>query len=140
MHNILAQDIMSDNVVTISEDALISQAAHLMLRDRVSTFPVVRGDKELVGIVSMTDFFKLIDCTTREYPRDFRAHLSSFKNLHVAEVMSRDIISIGPDTTLIQILRLLVEKHVHAFPVLQDGKLVGIVGRHDILNAVFSYL
>jgi len=139
MNSILAQDIMTEDVVTIHGDMLISQAAHLMLRDRVMAFPVVRGDNELEGILSMTDLFKLIDAA-QQHRRDFREYLSEFKNLRVSEIMTTNVITIAPETTLTQILRLLMDQSIHTFPVAQDGKLVGIVGRHDILNAVFSYL
>ncbi len=137
---ILARDIMSEEVVTIHEDVFLSQVAHLMLRDRVSAFPVVRGEQELVGIITMTDLFKIIDITAQQHGRDFKNHLSVFKNIRVAEVMSRETVTINADTTLIQIIRLLIEKKMHSFPVLEQGKIIGIVSRHDILNAVFSYL
>jgi CBS domain-containing protein len=139
MNTILAQDIMTENVVTIHADMLISQAAHLMLRDRVMSFPVVRGDNELMGIISITDLFKLLDAA-QAHRRDFRQYVGEFKNLRVAEVMTPEVVTITPETALTTIVRMLIDQHIHTFPVVQEGKLVGIVGRHDILNAVFSYL
>lgn len=137
---IQAQEIMSEEVVTIHEETSLSQAAHLMLRDRVSAFPVVRGPQELVGIITMTDLFKIIDVTVHQHGRDIRNHLAMFKNIQVAEIMSREIQTISPETTLAEIIRLLIDKNMHTFPVLDQGKIVGIVSRHDILNAVFSML
>ncbi len=137
---ILARDIMSENVVTIPQSTFLPQVAHLMLRDRVSAFPVVGEKQELVGIVTLTDLFKIIDVTGQQHGRDLKSHLAMFKNIRVAEIMSPDIITIAPDTTLTQIIRTLLERKMHTFPVLEQGKIVGIVSRHDILNAVFSYL
>jgi len=137
---IMARDIMSEEVVTIPENALLSQVAHLMLRDRVSAFPVIGAENEVAGIITMTDLFRIIDMAVQEHGRDFRPFLSTFKNLRAAEVMSRDVVTISPETSLSQIIRMLIEKKMHTFPVIDQGKIVGIVSRHDILNAVFSYM
>jgi CBS domain-containing protein len=136
---ITAQDIMSEHVVTIHEEMLMSQAAHLMLRDRVSAFPVVRGENELVGIITMTDLFTVIDLAVSQHGHDLKEYLANFKNVRVAEVMSKEIFSIAPETKLTHIIRLLRERHIHTFPVMANGKVIGIVSRHDILNAVFSF-
>lgn len=137
---ILARDIMSEEVITIHEDMLISQVAHLMLRDRVSAFPVVRGKSELIGIITLTDLFSMIDVAVQKHNRDFKEYLATFKNVRVAEVMSHELVTIAPETTLPQIIRLLIEKNMHTFPVIGEGGIVGIVSRHDILNAAFGYL
>ena len=137
---ISAREIMSEQVVTIHEDLQVSQVAHLMLRDRVSAFPVVRADNELIGIITMTDLFRIIDLSVQQHGRDFIAHLASLKDLRAAEIMSQETVTITPDTRLSQIIRLLIDKNMHTFPVVDQGKIVGIVSRHDILNAVFSYL
>jgi len=136
---IKAQDFMSEHVVTIHEDMLMSQVAHLMLREQVSAFPVVGTDNALVGIITLTDLFDVINLAVTAHGHDLKEYLSSFKNVRVVEVMSKEVFSISPETRLTQIIRLLRERHIHTFPVMADGKLVGIVSRHDILNAVFSF-
>ena len=137
---ITASDIMSDGVVVIYEDMLISQAAHLMMRDRVSSFPVVSKGMGIVGIITMTDLFRIIDNASHsEKDEPFDRQINRFKEMGVGDVMTRTVISISPQTTLPEIVHLMVEKGVHAFPVLDQGKLIGIVGRHDILNAIFAY-
>ena len=137
---ITASDIMSDGVVVIYEDMLISQAAHLMMRDRVSSFPVVSKGMGIVGIITMTDLFRIIDnASHHEKDEPFDRQIGRFKEMGVGDVMTRNVISISPQTTLREIVHLMVEKGVHAFPVLDQGKLIGIVGRHDILNAIFAY-
>ena len=137
---ITARDIMSDEVIVIYDDMLVSQVAHLMLRNRVSSFPVVSKTIGIVGIVTMTDFFRMINSASHSRKKDsFERRIARFKKLKVATVMTKKVVSITPQTTLTEIVHLLVEKSIHAFPVLENGKLVGIVGRHDILNAIFSY-
>ena len=136
---IVADDIMSDHVVVIYDDMLISQVAHLMLRDRVSGFPVVSKEIGLCGIITMTDLFVLLnDAGPAREAEEFHTEIARIKNLKVKDVMSGNIVSITPQTTLDEITRLIVEKGKHTFPVMDNGKLVGIVSRHDILNAIYS--
>ena len=53
--------------------------------------------------------------------------------------MSEKVVCIASDTPLVEIVNLVVEREIHTFPVTNKGKLVGIIGRHDILNAAFCY-
>ncbi len=139
---ILAKDIMSEDVEVIYEDMLIREVAHLMMRGRVSGFPVVGRAKDLgmVGIITMTDFFSMLAQASEQTcgsgaPRT----IASLKNLRVCEVMTRGVVSIPPSMTLDEIINLVVHKSIHFFPVMDGERMVGIVSRHDILNAVFSY-
>ena len=135
-----ASEIMSEGVVVIYEDMLISQVAHLMLRDRVSSFPVVSKGMGIVGIITMTDLFMMISkAFYYEKVESFDRQIGRFKEMTVEKVMTRSVITISPQTTLDEIVNLVVKKGVHAFPVVEQDKLIGIVGRHDILNAIFSY-
>ena len=137
---ILAKDIMSEEIEVIYEDMLISQVAHLMLRDRVSGFPVVDKAVGMVGIITMTDLFSMLGKAVEGQPADFVAKdIPRLKNLKVGEVMTRDVISINPSATLDEITGLVVHNNIHFFPVMEEGRMVGIVSRHDILNAVFAY-
>lgn len=137
---IKANDIMSDHVVVIYEDMLVRQVAHLMLRDRVSTFPVVNKDIGLTGIITMTDLFLIINKAAEQQDKsDLFAVISEFKNMQVGDVMSRNVVSITHDTSLAEIIQLMLQKQMHSFPVMEDGKIIGIVSRHDILNAIYAY-
>lgn len=137
---ISARDIMSEKVVVIQEDMLMHQVAHLMLRDRVSGFPVVNAAGDLMGIITMTDLFRMIQTASAKCsPAQMPEEISRIKNLPVSEFMSPNVISITPATRLMEIIRLLLEKDIHTFPVIDEGKIAGIVSRHDILNAVFVY-
>ena len=136
---IVARDIMSEHVIVIYKDMLISQVAHLMLRDRVSAFPVIDKKIGVTGIITMTDLFRIIHQASGERKqKEFYKKISYFKELTVGDVMSQNLVTIKPKTTLSEIIHLLVIKGIHTFPVIEDGKLVGIVSRHDILNALFS--
>ncbi len=137
---ITAQDIMSENIIVIYEDMLIRQVAHLMLRDRVSSFPVVNKKTGLVGIITITDLFMIINkAFTKKTDAEFHKRLAMFRDMTAGDVMTTKVITIKPSTTLDEIVDHVVHKKIHVFPVMENKRLVGIVSRHDILNAVFSY-
>ena len=137
---ILAKDIMLDEIIVIYDDMRIRQVARLMLRDRVSGFPVVSRDMGIVGIITITDLFRIITNACAEKPdKEFHKRIAHCRDMAVADVMSRQVIAIRPETTLDEIIDIVQPQHVHTFPVVDGKKLVGIIGRHDILNAIFSY-
>ncbi|MBF0483675.1 MAG: CBS domain-containing protein [Candidatus Omnitrophica bacterium] len=147
LDQILAKDIMSESVISVKPDMLIGQVAHLMLRSIVSGVPVVNENKELVGIVTLTDLFILLDKVARqveqgvndERNKSLHEHLEKTKNLPILEIMSKTIITIAPTTTLREMLDIVIKWHIHFLPVMQEGKIIGVIGRHDILNATYVY-
>ena len=137
---IVADDIMSEDVFTVQQDMLIRQVAHLMLRKRVSAFPVVTKNGKLVGILSMTDLFMMINkAFIKKTDDEFRKRLAMFRDMNVGMAMTQKVVVIKPTTTLEEIVNLVVRKKIHVFPVVKKNKIVGIVSRHDILNAVYAY-
>jgi CBS domain-containing protein len=137
---ILVGDIMSDEVIVVYEDMLIRQVAHLMLRKQVTAFPVVSKKIGLVGIISMTDLFMMINKDfIKKTDDEFRKRLAMFRDMSVGDVMSRKVVTVKPTTTLDEIVDLVVRKKIHVFPVVEKKEIVGIISRHDILNAVYAY-
>ena len=137
---IIVGDIMSDEVIVVYEDMLIRQVAHLMLRKQVTAFPVVSKKIGLVGIISMTDLFMMINkAFIKRTDDEFRKRLAMFRDMSVGQVMSKKVITVKPTTTLDEIVNLVVQKKIHVFPVVEKKEIVGIISRHDILNAVYAY-
>lgn len=145
---LFADSIMTDMVHVIKRNMTIGQVAHLMLRERISGFPVVDEEKNVVGIVTMTDFFKLIDKMLKDEAgvavdtakaANFSQAIATVKDKPVTTIMSKNIMSLALDTPVTDIIKAVVERNIHTFPVLKDGKLVGIIGRRDVLNTVFVY-
>ncbi len=147
LKTVLTEDIMTDDVSVIKEDMLIGQAAHLMLRHRISGYPIVDDDKKVVGIITLTDLFVLIDKIVKESDTSpqgtlsgsLEEKLSLCKNMPVSSIMTKNVLSIAPKTPLIAIIETVVNTNLHTFPVMENNKLVGIIGRHDVLNATFVY-
>ena len=141
-----AADLMTRNVVTVDEEASVEEAAALMLRHRVSALPVLDRSGKLVGIVSEGDLMRRAELGT-ERERSWWLELitansdlaEDFVKAHgrkVGEVMTRKPITASPNTPINEIAVLLEEHAIKRVPILDRGKLVGIVARANLLQAL----
>jgi CBS domain-containing protein len=143
-----AHQIMTRKVVSVTPEHTVLQAATLMLKNHVSGLPVVDQTGAVVGVVSEGDFLHRSEIGT---PRK-RNRLLSFVFGHgreaedyvrehgrkVSEVMTPSPITVGEDTPLSEIVSVMERNHIKRVPVVHDGKLVGIVSRSNLLQAVTS--
>jgi CBS domain-containing protein len=143
-----AHQIMTRSVVTVTPETTIVDAANLMLQRHVSGLPVVDETGKLVGVVSEGDFIRRTEIGTgRRRGRWLKFILgpgksaSDFVHEHgrrVSEVMTRSPLTITEDTALAEIVELMEKNHVKRLPVLRGDKVVGIVSRANLLQAVAS--
>jgi CBS domain-containing protein len=143
-----AHQIMTRRVVTVSPDTTVVEAAELMLRNRISGLPVVDAEGKLVGIVSEGDFLRRGEIGTgRKRGRWLRFILgpgkaaSDFVQEHgrrVSEVMTASPLTIAEETPVETIVDLMEKNDIKRLPVVSAGKLVGIVSRANVLQAVAS--
>jgi CBS domain-containing protein len=116
----IARDIMTRKVCTIHPEASAQEVAQLLDSQRISGAPVVDADGILIGIITEADIISKVN-------RD---------GLCVADIMSHELIVVNEETDVSEIAMLLTERKIKRVPVVQDGKLVGIVSRADIVHAV----
>ena len=143
-----AHQIMTRPVVTVTPETTIVDAANLMLQRHVSGLPVVDGGGKLVGVVSEGDFIRRSEIGTgRRRGRWLRFILgpgksaSDFVHEHghkVGEVMTKSPLTITEDTALAEIVALMEKNNVKRLPVVRGDKVVGIVSRANLLQAVAS--
>jgi CBS domain-containing protein len=143
-----AHQIMTKPVISVGPEATIVEAANIMLQKHISGLPVVDSSGELVGIVSEGDFIRRSEIgTQRTRGRWLRFILGPGKSAadfvqehgrRVSEVMTKDPLTITEDTAMPEIVELMEKNNVKRLPVLHDGKLVGIVSRANLLQAVAS--
>ena len=141
-----AHQIMTHSVATVAPDATILEAANIMLQRHVSGLPVVDAAGKLVGVVSEGDFIRRSEIgTQRKRGRWLKFLLGTSaaatdyvreNGRKVSEVMTSDPITIAEDTSLEEIVKTMETNHVKRLPVMKDGKLVGIVSRANLLQAV----
>jgi CBS domain-containing protein len=143
-----AHQIMTRPVVTIKPETTIVEAANTMLQRHVSGLPVVDAAGKLVGIVSEGDFIRRSEIgTQRKYGRFLRFILgageaaTNFVHEHgrkVAEIMTPKPLTVTEDTALEEVVGLMEKYHVKRLPVIRDDRVVGIVSRANLLQAVAS--
>ena len=139
MLKVSVEDIMTDHIVTIPEDATIGQAAHLLLRFRINGILVVDADnkKELMGVFTTTDLLRLLHEGLSAGAHRENA-LKKIAELKVGKVSSKVIIKIKKHIKTERLIGIMHKRNVHTIPIYDGEKLVGVVGRHDVLNAAFT--
>lgn len=145
-----AEAIMTTPVVTIGPSASIADAAELMLARKIGCLPVVRDDGTMAGIISEGDFLRRQELgTQRVRPRWLEFVLGPGKiandyvlanGRRVHEVMTKQVVSAPTDASLVEIVGLMTENNVKNVPIVQAGRLVGIVTRTDLLRALSRIL
>jgi len=137
------EDYMTRRVVTVTPDTPILMAAKLMLENHISGLPVVDASARVVGIISETDLLRedgksadgspwLQMVAGADGPTGDPAELGARK---VEEIMSRTPITVAPNASVAQACRVLAQHRIKRLPVIEDDKLVGIIGRADLVRA-----
>jgi CBS domain-containing protein len=129
----LVKDWMTSNPVVISPKTAVPEAYRLMKERRVRRLPIVDRD-QLVGIVTLGD--------VREASPSDATSLSIYElnylltRLSVDQIMSREVLTVGPETTIREAARLMLENKIGGLPVVENGKVVGILTESDIFRMI----
>lgn len=144
----LAKDVMTRQVVTVSPDTSVPDVARLLLERRISAVPVVAADGRLLGIASEGDLIRRPEIagprrrswwlTLLSGSGDDPAEYVKTHGGQVGDVMTRPVVTVTEDTPVGDIARLLEERRIKRVPVVRRGKLVGIVSRADLLRGLAS--
>jgi CBS domain-containing protein len=143
-----AIDVMTSQVVTATQQTTVQDAAKLMINNRISGLPIVDGDRQLVGIVTEGDLLRRTETGTERQRSRWSEWFSPNSRLaaeyiksharRLADIITRDVVSVTELATLGEIADLMETRCIKRVPVLQDGKLVGIVSRADLLRVLAS--
>ena len=139
MEKVLLEDIMCDHPIKVTDDVCLGAVAHLLLRYRINGILVVKKEdqNQLVGILTTTDLLKILSETLSKKKQRL-LELKRISNLPVSRFASKNVITLSKDTKVIKAIAIMHKKNVHTLPVYKKGKLVGVVGRHDILNIALT--
>ena len=139
-----AQDVMTTSVATIRADATVQDAAKLMLARRVSALPVTDSKNRVIGIVSEGDLMRRAALGT-DTPRSWWLRLfgedvaRDYMKVHgtsVGDVMTSPAVSVRRATSLRELAHLLEKHRIKRVPVVEGGRLVGIVSRADLVRQI----
>jgi CBS domain-containing protein len=143
-----ALDIMTTNVITVRPGHTVAAVAKLLIDRRISAAPVVDDEDRLLGIVSEGDLVHRV-LGDNEAPRSWWLTIlgdptdipDEYSKLHgttAADVMTRDVITVPSFTSVNSIAELLEKHHIKRVPIVDEGKLVGIVSRANIIQALIA--
>jgi CBS domain-containing protein len=143
-----AKGVMTRNVISITPDATVLQAARLMLQHHISGLPVIDKTGQLVGVLSEGDFLRRRETRTERRrsrwleflmgPGRIAADYIHSHGNKVSDVMSRNVKTIGEDAAVEDIVQLMEKWRIKRLPVLRGNKIVGIVTRSNLMHAVVS--
>src|ERR1700731_3879214 len=143
-----AHQIMTRPIITVAPETPIVEAANTMLQRHISGLPVVDKAGQLVGIISEGDFIRRSEIGTQRRRGRFLKFIlgpgqaaTDFVHEHgrkVAEIMTPQPLTITEDTALEEIVELMEKNNVKRLPVMRGDKIVGIVSRANLLQAVAS--
>ncbi|WP_022667335.1 CBS domain-containing protein [Desulfospira joergensenii] len=146
---ITAKDIMETNIICVNPDTEIPRAVELLLNNHINGVPVVNEREELVGLLCQSDLifqqkempvppiFTILDSifplfSSKKIDEEFKK-LSATK---VEQAMVSDPVTVEAHTPVSEIASLMVEKHFHTLPVVDGKKLLGVIGKEDILKTL----
>lgn len=126
-------DVMSREVVTVGPQTPFKTCADLMRVHEVSALPVVGVGNHVVGIISEADLMRVAAAAVQE--PGLAAHREDVTPPVAGGLMTRDVVTIRPGSTIAAAARLMADRHVKRLPVVDAGnRLVGIVSRADVLR------
>jgi len=145
-----AGDVMTRQVVTVAPDTVIEEAVRLMLENRVSGLPVIDAAGAPIGVVTEGDLLRRIETGTDKRhsgwvrlllgPGRLAAEYTRSHANKVGEVMTSEVVSVAPGTPLARVVELMESRRIKRVPVVDGGKLVGIVSRANLVAALADML
>ena len=141
------RSIMTTNVFTVHERAPLTDVARAIVDHHLSGLPVVNDNGEMIGIISEKDvlremhplFQHLLDSPTPSLAHSAKDEgFADISNIKAGDVMTHHVQTVTPDTPLLEAAGLMVLWHIRRLPVVEGGKLEGIVSQGDVYQSIFK--
>jgi len=144
-----ARDIMTTEVLTVSPETSIADLSKTLENRKIGGLPVVDKDGRLVGVITQSDLVErardlelppainILDLHIYlQIPSHLIQRVEKMLGTTVGDCMSPNPVTVAPDTPVSQIAALMAKQKVHTIPVLDGGKIVGIIGKMDLVRAM----
>jgi len=145
----LAREIMSREVISISPEEKVDEAARILVENKISGLPVVDANNHVVGIITEKDliiraselkvpfYITLFDgIIFLENPIRFKNDLKKYTAVNVEDAMTEKVIVVEEDTEVSDVVKLMQNKRINRVPVVRQGQLVGIITRNDVIKSM----
>ena len=121
-----ARDVMVKKVVAINDSNTVVELGRILIKNKMSGLPVVDKGKKLVGFVSERDIIASLS-------------ISNLRKKKVKDIMNKKVTAVDKNTTMEEISKIFSEKPIRCLPVLDGGKLTGVVLRKAVINRLLGY-
>lgn len=141
----LVKEIMSKRVITVSPESSLKEVGEILKEKRISGLPVVDSGGSIVGIITLTDMLNILNRLYKWKELDKAESGLKLSNLFekekrgakVRDFMTKNVFVLSENDTIEEVMELMFNKSVHTLPVADKGKIVGVVGRRDLIRACF---
>jgi len=146
-----AKNIMTKDVITVTKDIPVSTLADILWENKISGAPVVDEKGNLLGVVTEND---LIDQNKKvhiptimtildsmiflENPAKLDKELKKMTGSKVGDIYSTEVITVNQDTPMYELATIMANQKVHTLPVVEGGKLQGVIGKADIIRNLYK--
>lgn len=134
---VIVQDVMSRNVVTVAPDQTLRDAVELLRSKHIRSLPVVDKGK-LIGIVTDRDVKRATPSVVSGV--DAEEYDRVLESTKVSQIMTRDPMTVGPETALKSAVKIFIERKIGALPVVKGTALVGILTQIDLLRVLHDMI
>ena len=143
-----AKDIMTKDVITLSPDTTVEKAGRLFIDRGMSGAPVVDSEGKLFGVVTENDLIsknrrlhiptvlRLFDAFIPLGASKLEEELKRMTASTVGEICSRDVVTVDEEASIEDIATIMTERNVHLLPVMGEGKLMGIIGKKNLIRGI----
>ena len=144
-----AEEIMTRKVVTVNKNLPIKELSKLFIENRFNGVPVVHDDGNVIGVVTQGDLIEqnknlhiptvitLFDAVLfLDSEKKFESDVKKLTGTKVEDIYHKHAVSVSPNANISEITTLMAEKDVHTLPVLDGEKLVGVIGKRDVIRAM----
>mgnify|MGYP001447846683 CR=1 FL=1 len=121
---------MEKEVIFVFEETSLKEVVELLCERRINGIPVVNSDHRVVGVVTVSDIIH----RTEMFDSDFDSE--SLGKVRASQLMTRNPIMLGPDADIDQPLAIFAAISIKQIPIVEDGQLVGILGRKDLIKGL----
>ncbi len=142
-------DVMTRDVITVTPETTLRELATILSEKHINGVPVVDDKGNVLGVVCESDLvnqnkplhiptvFVILDSVIpMENPWRLQKEFKRLAATTVGDIYSKPAISISPDTDLSEVARIMSERRLYTLPVIEGGKLVGVVGKADIIRSL----
>ena len=142
-------DVMTRDVITVTPETSLRDLAEILSQKNINGAPVVDDEGDVIGVASESDLvehnkplhiptvFVILDSIIPlENPWRMQKEFKRLTATKVDDIYSKPAVCVGPDTDITEVARIMSEKGVHTLPVVDRGKLVGVIGKGDVIRSL----